>query len=88
VTAVANQKINYATDNGARQSPLAWVMLNKQLGGNKGQFKAPSYDHSGIWAKDSASGTLNVFAKENADLLTLIEWMDMGVQFMNSIPKK
>ncbi|MEO6095606.1 MAG: hypothetical protein ABIW76_07970, partial [Fibrobacteria bacterium] len=42
VTAVANQKINYATDNGARQSPLAWVMLNKQLGGNKGQFKAPS----------------------------------------------
>jgi hypothetical protein len=88
VTAVANQKINYATDNGARQSPLAWVMLNKQLGGNKNQFRQPSFDHSSIWAKDSASGKLDVFAKENADLLTLIEWMDMGVQFMNSIPKK
>jgi hypothetical protein len=87
ITAVANQKINYATDNGARQSPLAWVMFNRQLGGTKGQFRTPSYDHSAIWQKDSASGRMDVFAKENADLLTLVEWMDMGVQFMNSIPR-
>lgn len=88
VTAVANQKLDYATDNGARQSPLAWVMFNRQLGGNKGQFKTPSYDHTAIWEKDSVSGKLDVFAKGNADLLLLIEWMDMGVQFMNTIPKK
>ena len=85
---MANQKIDYATDNGARQSPLAWVMFNRQLGGNKGQFKTPSYDHTAIWEKDSVSGKLDVFAKGNADLLLLIEWMDMGVQFMNTIPKK
>jgi hypothetical protein len=87
-TAVSGQKINYATDNGARQSPLAWVMFNKQLGGTKNQFKTPTYDHSEIWSKDSTSGKLDVFADGNKDLLTLIEWMDMGVQFMNSIPKK
>ncbi len=88
VSGVDGQKLNYATDNGARRSPLAWVLFNKQLSGNKGLFKTPSYDHSAIWQKDSTSGKLNVFAKENADLLTLVEWMDMGVQFMNTIPKK
>ncbi|MDB5103501.1 MAG: hypothetical protein JWP91_1190 [Fibrobacteres bacterium] len=88
VTGVAGQKINYATDNGARQSPLAWVLFNKQSGGGKGQFRQPSYDHSAIWQKDSASGRIDVFAAGNADLLTLVEWMDMGVQFMNSVPKK
>jgi hypothetical protein len=83
-------KANYATDNGARQSPLAWVMFNRQLGkgnNNTPSFKTPSYDHSAMWQKDAATGKIQVFAKENADLLALIEWMDMGVQFMNSIPK-
>jgi mono/diheme cytochrome c family protein len=83
-------KTNYATDNGARQSPLAWVMFNRQLvkgNANTPAFKTPSYDHSALWQKDPASGKIQVFAKENADLLALIEWMDMGVQFMNSIPK-
>jgi hypothetical protein len=83
-----NAKINYATDNGARQSPLAWVLFNKQLGRvNEKLFRASSYDHSAIWKKDSASGSIDVFAKENVDLLTLVEWMDMGVPFMNSVPK-
>lgn len=82
-------KINYATDNGARQSPLAWVLLHKQLGrSNEKLFRTPSYDHTSLWTKDSASGRIDVFTKENADLLTLVEWMDMGVQFMNSIPQK
>lgn len=88
VTAVAGQKINYATDNGARQSPLAWVMFNRQLGGNKGQFKTPSYDHTALWEKDAAGAKPDVFAPANADLLLLIEWMDMGVQFMNTVPRK
>jgi hypothetical protein len=86
LTGVDARKINYATDNGARQSPLAWVLFHKQMGGAKGQFRIPSYDHSAIWEKDS-TGRPDVFAKVNADLLMLIEWMDMGVQFMNTVPK-
>lgn len=80
---------NYATDNGARQSPLAWVMFNRQLGRtNEKTFRTPTYDHSGLWQKDAATGKIQVFAEKNADLLALIEWMDMGVQFMNTIPNK
>ena len=84
-----NAKLDYATDNGARQSPLAWVLFNRQLGRKTEKlFRTPSYDHSAIWQKDSASGRINVFAKENKDLLTLVEWMDMGVQFMNTATRK
>ncbi|HKP94480.1 MAG TPA: hypothetical protein VJ385_01865 [Fibrobacteria bacterium] len=84
-------KLNYANDNGARQSPLAWVMFNRQLGrmnNNNTLFRTLSYDHSGLWEKDPSSGKIKVFAEKNADLLALIEWMDMGTQFMNSVPNK
>ena len=84
-----NAKINYATDNGARQSPLAWVLFNKQLSRKTEKlFRTPSYDHTDIWQKDSTTGRLDIFKKENADLLTLVEWMDMGVQFMNTATRK
>jgi hypothetical protein len=49
---------------------------------------ATSYDHTQIWSKDTATGRIDVFAKENADLLTLVEWMDMGVQFVNTAVRK
>lgn len=83
-----NAKMDYATDNGARQSPLAWVLFNRQLG-RKGEnlFRTPSYDHSAMWEKDDA-GRIGIFTKGNEDLRTLVEWMDMGVQFMNSAPRK
>ncbi|MEO7424154.1 MAG: hypothetical protein ABI036_03140 [Fibrobacteria bacterium] len=83
--------LDYANSDGARRSPLAWVMFNRQLGNTNNSnnlFRKPSYDHSEMWEKDSESGKINVFAEKNADLLAMIEWMDMGVQFMNSIPKK
>lgn len=84
-----NARMEYATDDGARRSPLAWVLFNRQLSRtNEKLFRTPSYDHTQIWKKDSVSGRVNVFAKENADLLTLVEWMDMGVQFMNTAVRR
>jgi hypothetical protein len=83
-----NAKMNYATDNGARQSPLAWVLFNRQLSRtNEKLFRVPQYNHAALWGKDTA-GHLDIFSKENADLRTLVEWMDMGVQFMNTVVRK
>jgi hypothetical protein len=84
-----NGKLDYATDNGARQSPLAWVLYDRQLArDNEKLFRKPSYDHTALWEKDGASGRIDLFAKGNSDLRTLVEWMDMGVQFMNTVPRK
>jgi hypothetical protein len=84
-----NAKLNYATDNGARQSPLAWVLFNKQLANaNQKLFRQPSFDHSTLWQKDSTGGRMDIFMKGNEDLRTLVEWMDMGVQFMNTVVKR
>jgi Hydrazine synthase alpha subunit middle domain len=83
--------LDYANSDGARRSPLAWVMFNRQLGNannSNNVFRKPSYNHSEMWEKDSTSGKIKVFSEKNADLLAMIEWMDMGVQFMNSVPKK
>jgi hypothetical protein len=87
-TAKAGTRRRYATPDGARESPLAWVLLNKQLA-DRGEvlYRPTSYDHSSIWQKDS-TGRISPFAKENVDLLSLIEWMDIGTQFSNSNNKK
>jgi hypothetical protein len=83
-----NAKMNYATDNGARQSPLAWVLFNRQLTNkNEKLFRATQYDHTALWDKDS-TGHIDIFSKGNTDLRTLVEWMDMGVQFMNTVVRK
>jgi len=66
-------------------------MFNRQLGkanNNGNAFRALSFDHSSLWEKDSTSGKIAIFAEKNANLLALVEWMDMGVQFMNSVPNK
>jgi hypothetical protein len=84
VTAKTGTKRRYVTPEGARESPLAWILLNKQLSDkNETLFRKPSYDHSTLWQKDS-TGHMDPFAKENVDYLALIEWMDMGTQFSNS----
>ncbi len=75
--------IEYASQNGARQSPLAWVLYNKQLNGSKDAFRLSSFDHSSLWEKDSTTSHINVFNTKNKDLLALVEWMDMGVQYSN-----
>jgi hypothetical protein len=86
-TAKAGTRMSYATSDGARNSPLAWVLYNKQLARkNEALFRTPSHDHSAMWKKDG-NGRIDPFDPENRDLLTLIEWMDMGIQFNNSTVK-
>lgn len=83
-SAKSGTRLRYASSDGARQSPLAWVLFNKQLSNkNESLFRKSSYDHTVIWQLDS-TGRMDPFAKENKDLLTLIEWMDIGTQFSNS----
>ncbi len=71
----------YVTRLGARKSPLIWVMYNKQLGGVDG-YKGSTFDHSTLWTK--ADGRVNSFHPDNKDLLKLIEWIDMGIQYSNT----
>ena len=82
-TAKSATRLSYATSDGARNSPLAWVLYNRQLARESGLYRETSHDHSAMW-KDS-TGRINPFAPDNRDLLKLIEWMDMGVQFSNSV---
>jgi Hydrazine synthase alpha subunit middle domain/WD40-like Beta Propeller Repeat len=78
---------NYVSSRGARQSPLAWVLYNRQLVFKKTDekvYRSTSYDHTELWQKDS-TGFIDPFDAKNKDLLTLVEWMDMGAQFANSL---
>ena len=75
----------YATQSGARSSPLFWVMFNMQLNDpTTPDFRTPAYDHSAIWTKDQYS-RIDPFIPSNRDLLTLIEWADMGTQYSNTV---
>ena len=85
--AASGGPLPYVMSRGARQSPLAWVLFNKQLNGSTGQFRPLTLDHSLPWLKDG-DGNILPFAPENRDLLTLIEWMDMGAQFSNTVGYK
>ncbi|MEW6511573.1 MAG: hypothetical protein AB1428_11525 [Bacteroidota bacterium] len=80
-----NQLLTYATQDGARRSPLMWVMYNRQLNNpNNTDYRALSYDHTVLWATDQY-GRIDPFLPQNRDLLTLIEWLDMGTQFSNTV---
>lgn len=79
------QLMTYATQYGARISPLIWVLFNRQLNNaNAPDFRALSYDHSALWAKDQYN-RIDPFIPANRDLLTLIEWLDMGAQYSNTV---
>ncbi len=72
------------TRRGARNSPLMWVLFNRQLDGDDDEFRALSYDHSTLWQKDGF-GRIDPFLAANSDLLVLIEWIDLGAQYSNTI---
>ena len=80
-----NKFMQYVTQSGARVSPLIWVMFNTQLD-NAGSpdFRPLGYDHTAIWAKDQYN-RIDPFLPPNRDLLTLIEWADMGGQYSNTV---
>jgi hypothetical protein len=78
------QNINYVTDNGARRSPLLWVMYNRQLNDESNEDYRPlSYDHTQLWERDQ-NGLIAPFLPGNRDLLTLVEWVDAGTQYSNT----
>ncbi len=87
-TAKAGTGARYASSEGAHDSPLAWVLFNKQLSrDNDVLYRKTSFNHTSLWSNDS-TGHMSVFDKKNKDLLTLIEWMDLGTQFSNSTGTK
>jgi hypothetical protein len=65
---------------------LGWVLYNRQLSTQDGEnlFRTSTFDHSTLWEKDEHGG-IDLFAAENIDLRTLVEFMDMGAQFSNSV---
>ena len=79
------QLVTYATQSGGRVSPLIWVMFNTQLNDpTNSSFRPLSFDHTTIWTKDQYN-RVDPFLAANRDLLTIIEWVDMGLQYSNTV---
>jgi hypothetical protein len=77
--------MNYVSQYGARRSPLMWVMYGRQLNNsNNTDYRQLNYDHTQLWTRDQFS-RIDPFLSANRDLLTLIEWIDAGVQYSNTI---
>jgi hypothetical protein len=82
-----NRLLSYVTEDGARRSPLMWVMHNRQLNDpTNTEFRSLSYDHTALWARDQY-GRIDPFLPANRDLLTMIEWLDMGAQYSNTVSR-
>lgn len=82
-----NTSMNYVSQYGARRSPLMWVMYGRQLNNsNNTDYRQLNYDHTQLWARDQFN-RIDPFLQGNSDLLTLIEWMDAGVQYSNTISR-
>ena len=62
-----------------------WVLFNRQLDDPDNEdFRSVSYDHSQLWETD-ANGLIAPFLPGNSDLLMMIEWIDAGTQYSNTI---
>lgn len=82
-----NARMNYVTQYGARRSPLLWVMYGRQLNNTNNQdYRQLSYDHTELWATDQYN-RIDPFMEPNRDLLTIIEWVDAGVQYSNTVSR-
>jgi hypothetical protein len=76
---------DYVTDDGARESPLLWVMFGRQLDDTDNEdYRALTFDHTSLWTIDQY-GKPDPFITANRDLLTLIEWVDAGTQYSNNV---
>jgi hypothetical protein len=79
------QTLEYVSPYGARRSPLMWVLYGRQLNSSTGaDYRPLAYDHTQLWERDGY-GRLDPFLPANRDLLTLIEWMDAGAQYSNTV---
>lgn len=84
----SNNQLQYVRDHdGSRRSPLMWVMFGKQLDDSSNRdYRTLTYDHTQIWTRDQF-GRINPFLPQNRDLLTMIEWIDAGTQYSNTIAR-
>ncbi len=81
----SNAMLDYVSTNGARRSPLMWVMYGRQLNNsNNTDYRALAYDHTQLWSRDQFN-RIDPFLPANADLLMMIEWMDAGGQYSNTV---
>ncbi len=79
------QQRDYVTRSGVRHSPLMWVLYHRQLDEEDNEdYRPVNYDHTQLWARN-ADGLIDPFLPANRDLLTLIEWIDAGIQYSNTI---
>ena len=53
---------------------------------NNTDYRPLSYDHTQIWAKNQFNA-IDPFLPANKDLLTIIEWIDAGTQYSNTVSK-
>jgi len=62
-----------------------WVMYGRQLNNsNNTDYRPLSYDHTQLWARDQY-GRVDPFIPANKPLLNMIEWLDAGSQYSNTI---
>lgn len=80
----SNNQLQYVREDGARRSPLMWVMHGTQLNDPTNRDYRPlSYDHTQIWTRDQFN-RIDPFLPANRDLLMMIEWIDAGTQYANT----
>lgn len=81
----SNALLQYVRTDGARRSPLMWVMYGKQLNNTANtDYRPLAYDHTQIWTKDQYN-RIDPFLPANRDLLMMIEWIDAGAQYSNTV---
>ena len=61
------------------------MQYNRQLNRDDNQdYTIPNYDHRQIWT-ENGFGRIDPFLTANKDLLMMIEWVDTGTQFTNTV---
>lgn len=83
----SGSQLRYVRDDGARRSPLIWVMFGKQLNDQTNRdYRTLTYDHTQLWTKDQYN-RIDPFLPANRDLLMMIEWVDAGTQYSNTVSR-
>ncbi|MBM2844854.1 MAG: alpha protein [Bacteroidetes bacterium] len=82
-----NQMIDHVSPYGARRSPLMWAMYGRQLNSSSNtDYRPLSYDHTQLWTRDQYN-RIDPFLPANKPLLNIIEWLDAGSQYSNTIAR-
>ncbi len=64
---------------------MIWVQFGRQLDRSDNRdYRSLSYDHTQLWQKNTY-GIIDPFLPQNQALLTIIEWVDAGIQYSNTL---